>query len=255
MTHDHYRPLDGRVAVVTGAASGIGAAIAQELAGRGATVWVADRDEAGAESVAASLRRLDTAAFAASVDVSDESSVDVLVGEVCAHHVDGPDILVNNAGVRGRHQSVAELDFAEWRRVLSVDLDGVFLCTRAFAPKMTARGDGRIINVASTYGVLGAASQAAYSAAKGGVIAFGRAFAREVAAHGVLVHTVVPGLIATNLLDEVPKDELERSLAAIPIGRPGQPAEVARLVATLSGDELTFSTGCCWDASGGRIMQ
>lgn len=244
--------LFGRVAVVTGAAGGIGVAIVRRLASAGATVFAADRDAEGSKEIATKLQKEGLRVFGAAVDVSDPKSVTMLVNEVHSKVSQPVAILVNNAGVRGPSKVLWQMELEEWRSVLSVDLDGVFLCCRAFLPDMFDQSWGRVINIASVYGKEGFPTQSAYAAAKAGVIALGRSLSREVAQKGVLVHTVVPGIIRSPMSENIDPQEVQRAISLVPLGRPGEPEEVAALVGWLAGSEITFSTGSTWDVSGGK---
>lgn len=240
--------MQGRVAIVTGAARGIGAAIAERLAADGATVAVADVDEAAANDQAA---RMGGAAFGLGVDVTDFESARAMVEAVVgrAGHLD---ILVNNAGISGLSVPLADYPLDEWRRVLSIDLDGVFHCCRAAVPHLQARGYGRIVNVASIAGKEGNPNLSAYSAAKAGVIGLTKSLGKELATSGVLVNCVTPAVIATAMNSTVSEETLRYMLSKIPMGRSGEVQEVAALVAWLASDECSFSTGAVFDISGGR---
>ncbi|MBA2277051.1 MAG: SDR family oxidoreductase [Chloroflexia bacterium] len=242
------RGLTGRVAVVTGAARGIGLAIARRLVADGARVAVADIDSATAGEAAATLGE---AAFALTLDVTSEEQWAAALGNV-SERWGRIDILVNNAGVAGRSAPCWELDAAEWRQVLDIDLTGVFLGCRAALPAMIAAGYGRIVNIASIAGKEGNPNAVPYSAAKAGVIGLTKAVAKEVATKGVLVNAVTPAVIETEILAQVSAEHIAYMTSRIPMGRTGKPEEVAALVSFLCSDELTFSTGAVFDLSGGR---
>lgn len=241
-----------RVAVVTGAARGIGRAIAARLVADGFRVAVADLDIAQGQKTAAELAG-DTPdrAFALPVDVSDPTSVQALMAAVLAR-TGQIDLLVNNAGIAGLSETVAAYPITEWRRILSINLDGVFYCCQAVLPAMLARKSGRIINIASISGKEGNPRMAAYSSSKAGVIGFTKALAKEVATAGILVNCIAPALIETEIIDQITPDVVASLVAKIPMGRLGLPAEVAALVSWLASDECTFSTGAVYDISGGR---
>ncbi len=244
--------IQKRTALVTGSARGIGRAIAERLTADGFCVVIADIDEVAARDTAEHLAAGDPArAFALRVDVSDPASVQALMAAVlerCGH----VDVLVNNAGIVGAAQPVATYPIADWRRIMSINLDGVFYCCQAALPSMLQRGSGRIINMASISGKEGNAGLAAYSTSKAGVIGLTKSLAKEVATRGILVNCITPAIIETELLQQMGPEVVATLVAKIPMGRPGQPAEVAALVSWLASDECTFSTGAVFDLSGGR---
>lgn len=185
------------------------------------------------------------------VNVSDPASVERMTAEVVGRW-GRIDILVNCAGVLGPTAPVEDYPLDGWRHVLSTNLDGVFLCCRAVLPHMLAGGWGRIVNLASIAGKEGNPNAAAYAASKGGVIAFTKALAKEVATRGILVNAVAPALIETDMTRDLPPEMRAYVTARIPMGRAGTAAEVAALVAWLCSDECSFSTGAVYDISGGR---
>jgi len=238
----------GRTAVVTGAARGIGRAIAARLVAAGHAVVVADLDEAAARATAEALGPL---VSAWPLDVTDEAGWATLVAAIEADG-GGIDILVSNAGIAGRAAPLAEYGLAEWQAVIDLDLTGVFLGCRAVVPGMVGRGWGRIVNIASIAGKEGNPNAAAYSAAKAGVIGLTKALGKEVATTGVLVNCVTPAVIETEILRQLSDEHVAYMTSKIPMGRVGQPEEVAELVAFLCSEALTFSTGAVFDLSGGR---
>ena len=240
--------FDGRTAIVTGAARGIGRAIATRLATEGARVLIADIDEASATGTAGEIG---DRALAHRLDVTSPASWDTAIARATGEW-GRLDILVNNAGIAGRSAPAWELAVGEWRQVIDVDLTGVFLGCRAALPTMLDAGSGRIVNIASIAGKEGNPNAVPYSAAKAGVIGLTKALAKEVATRGVLVNCVTPAVIETPILQQVSEEHVRYMTSRIPMGRVGQPEEVAALVAFLCSDDLTFSTGAVFDLSGGR---
>jgi 3-oxoacyl-[acyl-carrier protein] reductase len=244
--------LSGQTAIVTGAAAGIGTAIAHRLATAGATVAVADLDQAGAEAVAAEVATASGGvAFAAGVDITSSSSVEAAVREVL-RRTGRVDVLVNNAGIAGRAAPVWEQSEDEWRRVLCVNLDGVFHFCRAVVPHMRERRYGRIVNIASIAGKEGNPNMAPYSASKAGVIAFTKSLAKEVALDGICVNAVAPAVVRTKILDQLSPAQVDYMTSRIPMRRTGSPEEIAAVVHFLASPDCSFVTGQCYDASGGR---
>ncbi|MFB9377767.1 SDR family NAD(P)-dependent oxidoreductase [Kineococcus gynurae] len=220
--------LAGRVALVVGAASGIGAAIAEAYAAEGAAVVAADRDGE------ALVRSAEGVASTVTLDVADEASVTTAVGRVLAEH-GRIDVLVNSAGVLDE-SPLAEMSLAQWRRTVDVDLTGVFLTCRAVLPSMLAAGGGRIISIASQLGIKGGVGLTHYSAAKAGVIGLTKALAREVAPAGVLVNAIAPGPVETPMVAGISEDWKRAKRAELPLGRFGTPAEIAPTAVLLASD-------------------
>ena len=231
---------------MTGGAGGLGRAITARLRADGFRVAVADLDPGLA-------REGDPGLLAAPVDVTDASSADAM-REAVLGHWGRIDVLVNNAGIAGPTSPVADYPPDAWQRVIAVNLTGTFHCTRACLPVMTTAGYGRVVNIASIAGKDGNPDMSAYSASKGGVIAFTKSVAKEVARTGVLVNCVVPGVIDAGLTDMAPADERALFLSRIPMGRMGRPDELAELVAWLASERCSFSTGAAYDLSGGRAV-
>jgi 2-dehydro-3-deoxy-L-rhamnonate dehydrogenase (NAD+) len=246
-----FLDLAGRVAVVTGAAQGIGLAVAERLAQAGASVVLTDVNLADAQAAATRLRATGARAEACACDVSDPEAVKAAFAAVIRAH-GRIDILVNNAGVGGRFAPIQDQTDAEWDRVQAVDLKGVFLCCRAVVPHMIERQYGRIINVSSLAGKEGSPDMVPYSAAKAGVIGLTKALAREVAKYNVLVNVVTPAIIETPLLEEMPIQKKQVLLERTPVGRFGRPEEVAAMVHWLASDDVSYTTGAVFDLSGGR---
>jgi 3-oxoacyl-[acyl-carrier protein] reductase len=239
--------FDGKTALVTGGARGIGLAISERLLGEGARMVLVDRDPA----VEAVAKRLGPSARALVADVTRTADVERAVGAAHAW-ADRLDIVVNNAGITGRSYPIWELTDEDWHQVLAVDLTSVFLVCRAAVRLMLPRGSGRIINIASIAGKEGNPTLLPYSTAKAGVIGLTKALAKEVANRGILVHAVAPAVIGTELLQQMTRDTVDMLVAKIPMGRVGTPAEVAALVGWLASDECSFTTGAVHDLSGGR---
>jgi NAD(P)-dependent dehydrogenase (short-subunit alcohol dehydrogenase family) len=240
--------LAGKTALVTGAARGIGLAIATRLAADGARVALLDQD---ADALVTATRQVGGGALALAGDVTRARDVDAAVGRV-----EGTwgrlDVLVNNAGITGRSFPIWELSDEDWQRVIDVDLTSVFLCCRAAVKVMLRQGGGRIVNIASIAGKEGNPTLVPYSTAKAGVIGLTKALAKEVATRGIFVNAVAPAVIGTELLKQMEPSTVELLISKIPMGRVGKPEEVAALVAWLASDECSFSTGAVYDLSGGR---
>ena len=245
------RAATERVAIVTGAASGIGAAIARRLARDGFAVAVADLNEAGAGAIAHELDPSGARAWPVGVDVAMETSVRTLVQTVL-DRTGRIDALVNNAGVAGHTAPCWELPAGEWERVLAVDLAGVSYGCRAVLPHMLARGTGRIVNMASIAGKEGNPNAVPYSAAKAGVIGLTKAVAKEVVTKGILVNAVTPSAVDTPIVAQISEAHLRYILSKVPMERMARADEVAALVAWLCSAECTYSTGAVFDISGGR---
>jgi 2-dehydro-3-deoxy-L-rhamnonate dehydrogenase (NAD+) len=240
--------LDGRTALVTGAARGIGLAITERLLADGARVVMVDRD---APSVEGAAKRLGDGTRAIVADVTRTADVNAAV--TTAHDWHGRlDIVVNNAGITGRSFPTWDLSDDDWNQVIAVDLTSVFLVCRAAVKLMRARRRGRIVNIASIAGKEGNPTLVPYSTAKAGVIGLTKALAKEVATEGILVNAVAPAVIGTEMLQQMEKSTVDMLIAKIPMGRVGKPEEVAALVAWLASDECSFSTGAVYDLSGGR---
>ena len=238
--------LEGRIAIVTGAAQGIGLAIAERLKASGARVWLWDIDADAAQQSAAAL-----GAEALGVDVADADAVDGAAGTVMAA-CGAIDILINNAGISGANAPVHEYPVDEWRRVVDIDLTGTFLCCRAVVPHMIAAGSGRIVNVASVAGKEGNPNAAAYSAAKAGVIALTKSLGKELADHDIAVNAITPAAARTALFDQMTEEHVDYMLSKIPRARFVTVEEIAAMTAWLVSPENSFATGAVFDLSGGR---
>jgi 2-hydroxycyclohexanecarboxyl-CoA dehydrogenase len=241
--------LDDKIAIVTGAGQGIGRAIATTLGEEGATVVVTDLDEASAKETAATLRN----AIAIRTDVTDREAVAAMVDRV-VHDLGRIDVLVNNAGW-DKGASFLDSDPADWDRAIRINLYGVLHTCKAVLPVMAAANTGAVVNLGSDAGRVGSSGEAVYSAAKGGVIAFSKSLAREMARSQVRVNCVCPGPTDTALFASFAGPKLREALTkAIPFRRLGQPADVANAVAFLASDEASFITGQTLSVSGGLTM-
>ena len=245
--------LKDRVAVVTGGARGIGAAVCRRLAASGATVVVNwSRSEAPARALVEELVAAGGAAEASKADVSQEAEVAALFGGVLERH-GRLDVLVNNAGIV-KDGLLLSMPPKDWRRVMDVDVDGVWLCTRKALETMFPARAGRIVNVASVSGIRGGRGQTNYAAAKGAVISFTRAVAIEVAERGIQVNAVLPGFIDTDMTAGVKRRAGDQILARIPMGRYGTPEDVAGLVLYLCSDDAAYVTGQAFVVDGGMSV-
>ncbi|MBX6321411.1 MAG: SDR family oxidoreductase [Rhodospirillaceae bacterium] len=244
--------LSGKRALVTGAAQGIGRAIALAFAREGADVAVIDLRREGAERAAGEIRALGVATAAAVADVGDEGQVKAAF-KTLGQSFGRIDILVNNAGIDTTSR-VADMPTAMWDDMMRVNLRSVFLCTREVLPQMIERKWGRIINIASQLGHKGAAEMAHYAAAKAGVIGFTRSLAQEVARDGITVNAICPGPIDTELFRNIPEDWRKRKLAELPIGRAGTVDEIAPTAVLLASDEGAYYVGATLNPNGGDYM-
>jgi 3-oxoacyl-[acyl-carrier protein] reductase len=245
--------FDNKTALVTGGSRGIGRAIAETLAQRGARIVIADRQLELAQATAAELASATgQTVIALPVDVADPASVKTLVDEVLAKF-QRLEILVNNAGVT-RDTLLVRMDEADWDLVLNVNLKGAYHCSKAAVRQMMKQRYGRIVNIASVSGIAGQAGQTNYSASKAGLIGFTKALAREVGPRGITVNAVAPGFVPTALTQDLPADLKEASVKAIPLGRWGTPQEIANAAAFLASDEASYITGHVLSVDGGMVM-
>jgi NAD(P)-dependent dehydrogenase (short-subunit alcohol dehydrogenase family) len=242
--------LNGKTAVVTGAARGIGCAIVERLLGSGAACSLWDRD---ADALACTAKTLSAKGqvHTATVDVTEASSVQT-AAQATLKAFGSVDILVNNAGIAGASKPTWELAPAEWQQVLQIDLFGVYLCCHALVPAMRERGYGRIVNIASIAGKEGNPNASHYSAAKAGVIALTKSLGKELAKSGVIVNCITPAVIETDILKQITQQHIDYMRSKIPMDRFGSKEEAAALVAWLCSEECSFSTGAVFDLSGGR---
>jgi 3-oxoacyl-[acyl-carrier protein] reductase len=239
--------LAGKVALVTGAGQGIGAAIARRLAAAGARVGVFDLSESSAEAIAGEINGVPLAG-----DVTREFDIASALARLASQA--GPaDILVNNAGIIGKIGPIADISRVDLEHVLAINLVGPFLFARTALPPMLARKYGRLVNVASIAGKEGNPDLIPYSVSKAALIAFTKSLAKEVAGKGdITVNSISPAVIHTPMMDAMPAATQEYMVSRVPIGRPGTSEEVAALVHYLVSSEASFTTGQCYDISGGR---
>lgn len=240
--------LTGQTAIVTGAATGIGEAIARRLSKAGAAVAVADLKLDAAAAVA---RSIGGEAFPLEIDISRSESVNAAIAAVMArrHQID---ILVNNAGIAGKAAPLWEQTDNDWQSVIAVNLLGAVYCTRAVLPHMRERKYGRIVSIASIAGKEGNPNMSPYSATKGAVIAFTKSIGKEVATEGICVNSVAPAVIRTHILDQLTPEQVDYMTQRIPMRRTGTTDEIAAVVHFLASPDCSFVTGQCYDASGGR---
>jgi 3-oxoacyl-[acyl-carrier protein] reductase len=240
--------LSGQTAIVTGAATGIGEAIARRLGRAGATIAVADMESEGARVVADSIGQ---GSFAVRIDIANAESVRSAVAEVLSR-TGRIDILVNNAGIAGRAAPLEEQTDEDWQQILAVNLTGVFNCCRGVIGHMRERKYGRIVSIASIAGKEGNPNMTGYSATKAGVIGFTKSLAKEVATEGICVNAVAPAVVRTRILDQLTDAQIDYMTQRIPMRRTGKPEEIAAVVHFLASPDCSFVTGQCYDASGGR---
>lgn len=244
--------LEGRVALVTGASQGIGRAIALELARAGATVALGARNEAKLAEVKAEIEAAGGKAESFALDVSNEDSIKAVAKEIVAK-LGAVHILVNNAGVT-RDTLVLRMKTTDWDDVLTTNLKGAFLLTQALLQPMMKARWGRVINISSVNGELGAPGQANYSASKAGLIGLTKSFAREFASRGITVNAVAPGFIETDMTHVLTDEQKAAMLTAVPLARAGTVADIAAAVRFLAGEEAGYITGHTLDVNGGLYM-
>ena len=239
--------LNGRHAVITGGASGIGFAIATRMLASGAKVTLWDRNLAALEAATAALGASSSAVV---VDVTNQASVQSAVQQTLSHG--SLDVLVNSAGITGPNAKVWDYPLADWQEVMAINVNGLFLCCREVAPHMRGRNYGRIINIASVAGKEGNPNASAYSASKAAVIALTKSLGKELADTGVRVNCITPAAIKTPMFDQMAQSHIDFMLSKIPMGRFGTVEEAAAMVTWLATEECSFSTGAVFDLSGGR---
>jgi 3-oxoacyl-[acyl-carrier protein] reductase len=242
--------LNNRAAIVTGGARGIGRAIAERLLASGARVSLWDVDAAALAQTSSELASAGTV-HTATVHLADCASVQA-AAEATAAALGKLEILVNNAGITGGNAKTWEIDPADWRRVMDVNLHGPFYCCRAVVPHLLRAGYGRIVNIASIAGKEGNPNAAHYSASKAGVIALTKSLGKELATANITVNAVAPAVIVTDILQQMTQAHIDYMLSKIPMGRFGKKEEAAALVAWLCSEDCSFTTGAVFDLSGGR---
>ena len=240
--------LNGRIAVVTGGAQGIGLAIARRLAASSARVCLWDRD---GDELDRAAKGFDAGVAIETVDVADWDAVETATAAVVAT-LGRIDILVHSAGIAGRNAPLDEYDLDEWRRVIDIDLNGTFYVNRAVIPGMKAQNYGRIVNIASIAGKEGNPNASAYAAAKAGVIGMTKAVGKELAGYDIAVNAITPATAKTRILDELTPEFIAYMLSRIPRGRFAEVDEIAGMVSWLVSEENSFTTAAVFDLSGGR---
>ena len=243
--------LEGRFAVITGGAAGIGLATAQRMAASGARVALWDRDQAAGQQAVATLPG--EGHLAVALDVASEGDVAAAAKKTTAAF-GAIDILVCSAGITGPNKTVADYGFDDWRKVFDVNMHGVFLCNRAVLPSMMERDYGRIVNIASIAGKEGNPNASAYSASKAAVIGLTKSLGKELARTGIRVNCITPAAVRTGIFDQMTQQHIDFMLSKIPMNRFGTVDEMAGMIAWLASEDCSFSTGAVFDLSGGRAV-
>ena len=237
-------------AAVTGGARGIGFAVAERLARAGVRVALWDLDRARVESSAKELAAAGKV-IAVAVDITDEAAVGRALAET-NERIGKLDIFVNNAGIAGASKTLWDYTPEEWRQVFRINVEGMYLCCRAVVPQMIERGYGRIVNVASIAGKEGNPNAAAYSASKAAVMGLTKSLAKELATKGVIVNSVTPAAVKTEIFQQISQAHIDYMLSKIPMGRFGKVEEMAAMICWLASEDCSFTTGAVFDLSGGR---
>lgn len=246
MTHD----LSGEVVLVTGASRGIGAAIADLLAARGAKVVGTATTEAGAQAITARMATL--GGLGKVLDVTDSAAVETVIEDI-GKSIGPISVLVNNAGIT-RDQILMRMKDEDWNIILDTNLSSVYRTSKAVMRGMMKARKGRIINIASVIGLTGNAGQANYAAAKAGIIAFSKSLAKEIGSRGITVNVVAPGFIQTDMTDTLPEEAKQALMGQIALGRLGSPSDIAEAVAFLAGPAAAYITGETLNVNGGMYM-
>jgi 3-oxoacyl-[acyl-carrier protein] reductase len=244
--------LDGRSAVITGAAQGIGLSIAEAFAAEGARIVLSDINADAAKEAAQQLSATGATVIAEPCDVTNEAEVEALVAR-CVAEFGRIDVMINNAGIT-RDSSMAKMSLDDFRAVIDVHLQGAWLGTKTAGARMREQGSGAIVNLSSISGKVGNFGQTNYSAAKAGIVGLTKAAAKELAKKNVRVNAVQPGLIRTAMTEAMPQAAWDSKMAEIPMGRAGEPSEVAQVVLFLASDMSSYLTGAVLEITGGRYM-
>jgi NAD(P)-dependent dehydrogenase (short-subunit alcohol dehydrogenase family) len=242
--------FENRTAIITGGARGIGLAIAQRLELEGARVSLWEIDPAAVEEARPTFLN-PVKVHSCTVNVGNPNSV-AAAGKKTIKDLNNVDIMVNSAGVAGKNALVKDYDVEEWKKVIDINLNGVFYCCRALVSHMEENGYGRIVNIASIAGKEGNATASPYSASKAGVIGLTKSLGKETALKGVTVNCITPAAVKTAIFDQISQDHIDFMLSKIPMNRFGKVEEMASLVTWLASEECSFSTGAVFDISGGR---
>ncbi|MBB5753289.1 SDR family NAD(P)-dependent oxidoreductase [Prosthecomicrobium pneumaticum] len=245
---DGMRRFEGRGAVVTGGASGIGLTTAARIVAEGGSVCIWDVDAGRIEAVKAELGER---AHGIAVNVTDPAAVEAAAA-TAEGHLGKIDVLVCSAGVAGQNALVVDYPVEEWKRVFDINVNGLFYCNRYIAPLMKKNGYGRIVNVASIAGKEGNPTASAYSASKAAVIGLTKSLGKELARDGVTVNAITPATVDTPILQQVSQAHIDYMLSKIPMGRFGTTTEMASIITWLASEECSFTTGAVFDVSGGR---